>query len=135
MIYDVFLQKLQAHGFVSGSDVFLEFVPAEITRAVMLRTPFSGVKIDPFIPGRYKGELQVVCRETEVGHGRALSKLVQKILTTQSREIYPATAERGEVHLDLAFPQTLPVRYPTLEGNAIEWSQVFDVVWGAKDIP
>lgn len=134
MIYDVLQQKLMAAGFTPGRDLFLEFVPGTITRAVMLRTPLSGVRINPHIPGRYRGEFQAVVREADVAAGISLSKQVQKLLTVESREFYPATAERGEAHLDLCFPQTLPVRYPRLDGNTIEWSQVFDIVWGVKDM-
>lgn len=134
MIYDILSQKLQSAGYQPGRTLFIGTVPGTATRAVMLRTPLSGTPIDPSIPGRYRGQVQVVVRHADAAAGNLEAAQVQRLLTVQSREHYPATSERGIVHLDLCFPRTLPVQYPRLDGNLIEWSQSFDIVWGVQSL-
>lgn len=130
MIFDVFAQKLQQAGYQLGSDLFIGTIPGTINSAVMLRTTLAGIKIDPFIPKRFRGPLQVVVRDTDAIRGGRRAKEIQLLLTLHVREHFEGNAERGPVHLDLCQPMTLPVPYPRLEGNGLEWSQMFDVVWG-----
>lgn len=129
MIYDHFQAKLLPLGLQPGKSLFLLTIPADITQAVMLRQPLGGAKIDPHIPARHRGELQVVTRHPEPLAGARLAASLQKALTSQSREFFAATADHGPGHVDLCFPKTLPVNYPRLDSNLFEWSQTFDVVW------
>lgn len=133
MIYDILLGKLEALGYVRGQTLFTGTIPGDVNRAVMLRVPLEGVKIDPYIPGRYSGPVQVVIRDTDVGRGDRAARAAQKALRVEARERYEATQERGRAHLDLCQPRTLPVVYPRLESNIFEWAQTFDLIYGLEE--
>lgn len=132
MINDILEQKLAAHGFVQGETMFRDFLPATCSVGVMTRVPLQGLPIDPNIPGFYKGRMQVIVRHTSPTDGALMAARVQKILTMNGRERYPATELRGEVHLDVFQPETLPISFPRLAGNGFEWSQHFVCVFGMK---
>jgi hypothetical protein len=135
MIGDILEQKLEGIGLVKGVDLFRGFIPSEVSIAVMTREPLDGIQIDPYISGRYKGDMQVIVRHTDPEAGVALARSVWKALDQRHRELFPATSERGEVHLDQFIPRTLPIQYPRLDGNTIEWSQTFSMVFGVKETP
>lgn len=135
MIHDILEDKLAAAGFVPGTSLFRNFMPASCTIGVMTKVPLQGLPIDPHMPGHYKGRMQVIVRHKEPDLGARMADRVQKILTlTAARERYPATAERGEVHLDVFQPETLPITFPRLDGNGYEWSQHFYCVFGMKSL-
>lgn len=135
MIFDILEEKLIAEGFAAGVDLFRNYMPAECSVGVMTRVPLQGLPIDPYIPNYYKGEIQVIVRHKDRALGDVMSRRVQTILHMPGgTEIYPATAERGEVHLDLFQPTTLPISFPRLNGNGFEWSQHFKCVFGMKPI-
>lgn len=134
MIYDILEQKLAAAGFVPGETLFRNYLPAECSIGVMTRLPLQGLPIDPNIRGLYRGQMQVIVRHKEPDLGSQMAFLVQKVLTVESREHYPASQERGEAHLDIFFPATMPIFFPRLSGNGYEWSQHFTCVFGMKSL-
>jgi hypothetical protein len=52
------------------------------------------------------------------------------VLFVEAPEVHDATAERGRAHISLFYPKSLPIRFPRLEGNGLEWSQHFDAAFG-----
>lgn len=132
MISDILEQKLVPGGFVPGQTLFREYFPADCAIGVMTRVPLQGLPLDPGIPDYYKGRMQVIVRHTEPDLGARMAVRVQKLLTTMTRERYPASDLRGEVHLDLFHAETLPISFPRLEGNGFEWSQHFRCAFGMK---
>lgn len=132
MIYDVLEKKLVQNGFVPGVSLFRSYMPSMCSIGVMTRIPLTGIPIDPYIPGYYKGEIQVVLRHTDPKEGQAVMMRVQKLLTVEATEVHPATEEHGELSLDLFIPKTLPISFPQLDGNAYEWSQHFDCVFKTR---
>lgn len=132
MIYDILEQKLTADGFVEGETLFRNHMPAECVVGVMSRAPISGIPINPNIPNYYKGRMQIIIRHKDPIAGHQMAGRVQKLLTVEAREHYPASEERGETHLDLFRPETIPIFFPRLDGNGFEWSQHFETVFGMK---
>lgn len=133
MIFDILETKLISGGFEPGVSLFRNYMPADISVGVMTRVPLQGLPIDPYIPDYYKGEIQVIVRHNDRTAGDAMALRVQRLLAlTGGNESYPATAERGAVHLDLFQPLTLPIAFPRLSGNGFEWSQHFKCVFGMK---
>ena len=133
MIHDILEQKLQAHGFIPGSTLFRNYMPATTSIGVMTRVPLQGLPINENIPDYYKGQMQVVVRHKDPDAGAHMADQVQRILTQiTAREVYPATADRGEVHLDVFFPETVPISFPRMSGNGYEWSQHFRCAFGVK---
>lgn len=134
MIYDILETKLIAGGFTPGIDLFRNYMSADCAIGVMTRVPLQGLPIDPYIPNYYRGKMQVIVRHKDPVIGAAMSNRVQRLLTVESRETYPANTERGVTHLDLFLAETLPISFPRLDGNSFEWSQHFRCVFGMQSL-
>jgi hypothetical protein len=132
MINDILEAKLQTIGLVPGVSLFRNYMPVDCTIGAMTRVPLQGIPIDPYIPDFYKGRLQLIIRHKEPDLGAQLASQAQRVLTIAGRELHPATAERGAVHLDIFTPETLPISFPRLNGNGYEWSQHFTCAFGMK---
>lgn len=130
MIYDILESKLDASGLVTiNQNLFRGYMPEDVDIAVMTRPPERGINIDPDIPGFHNGQIMVVTRHVDPDKGAQLALAVSRVLTFQGRAVYPATAERGEVVLELFWPMNLPVSYPILSSHGFEWSQTFKAVF------
>lgn len=131
MIYDILESKIVSAGLaVSGESLFFEDMPGECIKGVMIRTPLQGISIDPFIEGWHRSELQIITRHTDPVIGNKLAMDVCKALIVEAPEKHEAVETRGPAHLNLFYPKTLPIRFPRLEGNGLEWSQHFIVAFG-----
>jgi hypothetical protein len=133
VIFDILEQKLtRSLLLVPGESLFRSYMPPEVTFGAMTRVPLSGIKIDHEIENWYKGEMQIVTRHTDPVQGDILANKIAQILTVKNIEHYPASSERGPAHITLFLPETLPIRFPRLEGNCYEWIQIFNVAFGFK---
>ena len=131
MIYDILEKKLADSGLVvPGVSLFRNYQPAEANIGVLIRTPLTGIAIDPFIEGWHKTDLQIITRHTDPVEGMKMANEVCKILLVDKRESYEASEERGPAHVDVFYPTTLPIQYPRLEGNGLEFSQHFMARFG-----
>lgn len=130
MIYDILEKKLADAGLVPGVSLFRNDMPGECTEGVMIKAPLTGIDIDPHIEGWHKTRLQVITRHTDPVAGDLLANKVCKVLLVEKTESYEASEERGRAHITLFYPEGLPIRFPRLEGNAIEWSQHFHAAFG-----
>lgn len=131
MIYDILEKKLTDTGLVTaGVSLFRDYMPAECEIGVMIRTPLTGIKIDPHIEGWHKTTMQVITRHVDPVEGATMAANVCKLLIVQAPETYEASAERGRAHINVFYPSTLPIRYPRLEGNGLEFSQHFTAAFG-----
>jgi hypothetical protein len=134
VIHDILEKKLTTIGLTAGQSLFRHYMPADASIGAMTRVPLQGLPIDPHIPGRYKGRIQVIVRHKEPDLGNTLATRVQRALEMRgAREIYEATKERGAVHLDMFQPETLPIFFPRLDGNGYEWSQTYLCAFGVSE--
>lgn len=134
MIYDILEGKLVAAGFIPGDTLFRNFMPAETVVGVMVRAPLSGIPINPFIPGFFRTKLQVISRHRDPVEGMLMAKQIAEVLKVDAVEAYPASVERGPAHITLFQPDTLPIQFPQMDGNAYEISQHFNAAFGFKEI-
>lgn len=126
MIFDILESKIEAADLGRpGETLFRSFMPAEVKIAIMTRVPLDGIPFDPYMPGRYVGRIQVITRHTDPVEGGLLAASIQKVLTVWGPETYPANEERGEAMISLFIPETLPIQFPRLDGDGLEWSQHF----------
>jgi hypothetical protein len=133
VIYDILEKKLADSGLVTpGQSLFRGFMPGDCQIGVMIRAPLSGIEIDPFIEGWHKTHLQVITRHTDPVEGDKMANEVSRILFVEKPEFYEASAERGPAHINLFYPISLPIQYPRLEGNSLEFSQHFQAAFGFK---
>lgn len=130
MIFDILEAKIQDAGLgVPGQSLFRSYMPSNTGVAVMTRVPLEGLSIDPLMPGRYKGRIQVITRHSDPVAGYKLATDVADVLQVQGFEEHPATADRGAATISLFIGETLPIEFPRLESDMIEWSQHFNVVF------
>lgn len=133
MVFDILEKKLTDAGLVEpGVSLFRNIMPAHCLIGVLIRTPLTGVPIDPHIVGWSKSRIQVIVRHVDPVLGVELSRDVIKTLVVQGLEKHPATAEHAETHINVFYPEADPIQFPLLEGNGIEWSINFRMVYGQK---
>jgi hypothetical protein len=133
MIYDILEKKLADSGLVvPGTTLFRSTMPHDVSIGVMIRTPLTGIAIDPHIEGWHKTQMQVITRHVDPVEGATLADNVARVLLVEKPESYEANAERGAAHINVFYPVTLPIQFPRLEGNGLEFSQHFQAVFGFK---
>jgi len=130
MIFDVIEKKLADSGIVvPGVSLFRGFLPAETKIGVLTRAPLTGIPVDPYIPGRYRANIQIITRHVDPVEGDHLANEVAKILMVEAPERHEFPEKNMTGSVSLFYPKTLPVQFPRLEGNGLEFSQHFDAVW------
>lgn len=134
MIWDILETKLADAGIASEADgnYFFNEMPADVKIGVMVRSPLSGIKTDPHLPGYYTPTLQVIVRHIDPVDGEKMAYDVINALRIEAPELHPETAERGAVHLKVFYPRELPIRFPRLEGGSIEWSVNFRTAYSVE---
>jgi len=126
MIFDILEQKIVDAGLgVRGQSLFRNFMPADCKVGVLIRPPLQGVPIDPFIEGWHKSPIQAIVRHFDPVDGLTLANNVSKTLFVEKPEFYEASEERGRAQISQFYPTALPIQFPLLEGNGIEWSVNF----------
>lgn len=129
MIFDILEKKLTESGLVvPGESLFRGSMPGETQVGVMTKVPLTGIPVDPHIEGRFRAKIQIITRHTDPVHGEKLANDVSRVLfveTIERHELEDGT--KGSIHL--FYPMTLPVQFPRLEGNGLEFSQHFEAVW------
>lgn len=130
MIWDILEAKIEQAGLgVAGQTLFRNTMPHDAPVCIMLRAPLSGIKIDHYLPGYYKPLIQAIVRHHDPVDGSRLAQAVSDTLEVSTEELHPATAERGRVRIIKFLPRELPIQYPRLDGNGIEWSLNFETAF------
>ncbi|MBD9511632.1 hypothetical protein IB265_33290 [Ensifer sp. ENS10] len=133
MIYDILEKKLTDSGLVvAGQSLFRNYMPPECKIGVMIRTPLTGIEINPFIEGWHKTSMQVITRHVDPVEGARMAAHVSRLLIVEAPEKHEASDERGPAHINVFYPSALPIQYPRLEGNGLEFSQHFTAAFGFK---
>lgn len=129
MNYELIAARLAAAGLgIVGETIFIHHMPADVAEGILLRGPLTGIPYDPYLPGLYKTQFQVVIRAQAHAVGNAKAKAVVDALSSKSGYdlIDPATSALS-MRIHNLLPETLPIVFPRLEGNGIEWSIHFDI--------
>lgn len=135
MIYDILEEKLRrSFLLIPGESLFRQYMPPECNIGAMTKVPLSGITTDPYIENYYRGQIQVITRHTSPTEGDMLANRISRELIVRVAERHDPTDERGEAEIKFFFPVTLPIRFPRLEGNGYEWSQVFSTHFSFKPI-
>ena len=133
MINDILEKKLIDAGLAeAGHTLFRNSMPAEIRVGIMSRNPLAGIMVDPNIEGWYKPNVQIIIRHTNPVLGLELCDDVTRCLLVESLEHHEPTDEHGACHITLFYPRQLPIQFPRLESNCIEWSLNFTTAFGLE---
>ena len=106
-----------------GRTLFINMIPADATRGVLLRNPLVGTKINYELPGYYKTEFQLIARAGSYEVGEALIEKAIAALTIGHGE------RLGNYVFRYSRPQTEPSAYPLSKGNLLEFAVDFDVAF------
>lgn len=105
-----------------NEDVFMHYMPPELTRGVLILTGAGGAVLDQYIQGYKKARLQVIVRETEFTSGYDLSKQIMAILSKSRLVENPAyILQINPLHDPMAFPRS--------PGGFIEFSVNYETVY------
>lgn len=102
-----------------GTDIFQYHMPEECNQGILLKLPISGVRINHYIPGFLKANLQVIVRAPSHAIGDPIAKLVSSILKVYNQDFPGASPS---FFVKQMFPTALPIVYPRSAGNIYEWS-------------
>ena len=109
-----------------GRTLFAHHMPADCVEGVLLKLPINGIEQDNYMPGFYKSPLQAIVRAQSEARGEKLSAQVIKVLThKQTKDYVDQPGNVFAMRINFLLPEKLPIRYPRLDGNGIEWSLNF----------
>lgn len=116
-------QKLEDDGVgVQGRTVFINMMPAECVKGILLRNKLSGTKIDYELPGYYKTKFQLIARAQSYQVGSDLIDAAFESLTM-------ANTKLDAMGVFFIRPSTQAVTFPLSKGNLIEFAADFDAVF------
>lgn len=106
---------------VKGDTLFVNMLPAEARKAILVRSPLSGTPINYELPGYYKATFSVIVRTpaAEYESGVALMKAVTDALSIDNLQV-------ENQFFNFVRPRTQPVTFPLSKGNLLEISAQFD---------
>jgi hypothetical protein len=112
---------LQAQNIgVQGASLFVDFMPAECQRGVLLRNRLSGTPIDYELPGYYKSQFQVTVRSSDYADGQTLINQALSVITLSASQV-------ENQFFNYCRPRAQPVAFPLSSGNFVEWTVFMDV--------
>ena len=121
------IDRLQLAGVgIKGKSLFLQMMPAEARRAVMLRLPLSGMRINHELPGYFKGQFQLTVRAQSYEDGRELIEQAIDHLTIANELV-------EHQQFNYCRPCYLPVAFPLSKGNLVEYTVMFDCSFVEQD--
>ena len=126
IIEDVLISKLTKSGLVvPGTTLFNAMMPAEVSIGVMIKPPLTGIKIDPYIKDWHKTRMQIITRHIDPVEGEILANKICNELIVEKPELH----KTHNCKIVRFYPEALPVQFPRLKGNGIEFSQHFQTVF------
>lgn len=113
---------LQSAGLgVQGETIFINRMPPAAQRAILLRSPLAGTKIDYELPGFYQTEFQLIARSHDYADGEALVTQAMAMLLIE------VETDIDGVRVNYCRPRTDPITYPLSLGNLLEFSVTFSI--------
>lgn len=103
---------------VRGRDLFRYFMPSDIDEGILITSQMPH-PLNPYLPGKYMGDFQVIVRGIDVDEVRSRAVSLLKALTLRS-------VTMGEMRFFYIQPRHAPLVYPKSDGNYIEASVNFE---------
>ena len=132
MNYELIAKKIEAAGLGQiGKSIFIDSMPAEVKRGILIKSPIAGVKIDHELPGWYKPRLQIIVRSQTHLDGSTLSNAISNLFMTKQETIWRDDSNNPVFLIKHILPESLPIVYPRSDGNGLEFSINFDFCYVA----
>lgn len=124
------LKYLQDNGVgTMGVDIFQFNMPSNVLKGLLVRQPMYGIDHDPYCPGFYKTEIQLIARAQRFDTGHDLIVQGRDILETRGDRALNDQNDTLYMTIRHMVPKTLPIHYPRSEDGGIEWSVRFDTAF------
>lgn len=115
--------KLESDGLgTQGKTLFINFMPMECKKGVMVRSPLIGTGIDHELPGYFKTEFVAVTRAPDYIAALTLMQEVMLALTMYDQDL-------DAISVKYMRPATLPVSFPISDGNFYEVQVRFETAF------
>lgn len=127
MRIDLLANQLASQGVgIIGKTIFAHYMPAECEQGVLIKLPIGGIEHDNYMPGFYKSRIQAIVRAQSESKGEKLSdKVIQALVHKQTKDYFDQPGSKFAMRINYLLQDQLPIRYPRLDGNGIEWSLNF----------
>ena len=112
-------QYLKDTAFMGGK-VFAYQMKAGIKEGAMIIPPLEGLRYDPYMPKRYRGEFQCLIRTPNIAYAHAYANTAIGHLTLHKVQV-------GGVYIQQSIPQGSPIVYPASDGDYYEASVRFSL--------
>lgn len=99
--------------------VFYNFIPEDVTVAIMIDTPIPGFEIDPELPGYFNDIIEVVLRHSDPKAGIDLCRGAMKVLNVVNQRF-------GDYHFNYVRPISEPTAFPLSKGGLREFAVRFE---------
>ena len=103
-----------------GTNLFIYSMPDTVDAGILLRQGLRGTDIDHELPGKRRGEFQLIVRANDYVAGHALIRLAMAALTL------PERTELADRVVNFQRPRHEPLVYQRSLGNGIEMAVYFD---------
>lgn len=114
-------------GIAPTNIIFADEMQAQVTTGILIRSPLTGIPIDPELPNYFRGSIQVIVRSPKHELGETMSKALLDGLTIYNAPLLDENFKG--MRIKRMVPKTLPIVYRRSDGNGKEWSINFDVVY------
>lgn len=115
-------QRLEDAGVgIQGKSIFINMIPAESARGVLLRNDLRGTLIDHELPGYYRTSFRLIVRSDAYADGQDLiTQAVEALRINLATQV-------GSQRFVYMRPRTLPVVFPLSKGSLLEFAVDIDV--------
>lgn len=131
MRWDLIARRIQDQGLgVEGQTLFIYEMPANVEEGILIKPPLKGVSVDHYIPGYHTCDLQIVIRGLTYEATLVRATAIYNLFHGHSRVEYTEIGSSDVVmKTKQVLADTLPISFPRLEGNGIEFSANFNAVF------
>lgn len=109
--------------------IFVESMPAEIKRGILVKMSLAGSKIDHELPGLYRPKIQIIVRAQSHADGENLATAILNLLQSKQDTIWNDASNNPLFLMKQFLPYTMPIIYPRSDGNGLEVSVNFDLCY------
>lgn len=110
-----------------GQDIFIDTLPLDAPKGIVLRSSISGDEIDHYLPGFMKATFRLIARASNHAEGQSiLSKAINALWIEQPVEL-------GAMNVRSCRPITTPMIFPLSVGNLREFSVNMKIIYDELD--
>jgi len=121
-----FVDRLTERGIgVAGESIFINNMPVNCKKGILLRGPSTGTAINHELPGYYKTHFQLIVRAGNEVSADTLMKSAVSALSLKNFDL-------AGMHVNYCRPRTKPILFPLSQGGIIEATVNMDICFAEQ---